>query len=135
MTTHKQVITLAKECFYCHEDAKGRPEYSANEYALERFYSIAFDAGRVAEREHWACGELESLRQQVYNLNRLCEFDNKTNEQLLQIVSDHLSGFVLCDNPPVAWTHSCNVLCLDNVELWIDRCPHCGKPAPKGMTK
>ena len=34
---------------------------------------------------------------------------------------------------PVAWTHSCNVLCLDNVELWIDRCPHCGKPAPKGM--
>ncbi|MBK6587905.1 MAG: hypothetical protein IPG22_06275 [Acidobacteria bacterium] len=51
MTTHKQVITLAKECFYCYEDAKGRPEYSANEYALERFYAIAFDAGRVAERE------------------------------------------------------------------------------------
>lgn len=36
---------------------------------------------------------------------------------------------------PVGWAHSCNVLCLDNVELWIDRCPHCGKPAPKGMTK
>ena len=35
---------------------------------------------------------------------------------------------------PVAWTHSCPVLCLDGVELWIDRCPHCGKPAaaPKG---
>jgi len=80
-----------------------------------------------------AANEIESLRQQVYDLNRLCEFDNKTNEQLLQIAADHLSGFVLCDNPPVAWTHSCNVLCLDNVELWIDRCPHCGKPAPKGV--
>ena len=91
--------------------------------AEELFYAGA------ASRDY----EVESLRQQVYNLNRLCEFDNKTNEQLLQIASDHLSGFVLCDNPPVAWTHSCNVLCLDNVELWIDRCPHCGKPAPKGM--
>ena len=35
----------------------------------------------------------------------------------------------------VYWTHSCNVLCLDNVELWIDRCPHCGKPSPFGVTK
>ena len=56
-----------------------------------------------------AANEIESLRQQVYDLNRLCEFDNKTNEQLLQIAADHLSGFVLCENPPV-WTHSCNVL-------------------------
>ena len=31
------------------------------------------------------------------------------------------------------WTHSCPVLCLDGVELWIDRCPHCGRPAPKGL--
>ena len=34
---------------------------------------------------------------------------------------------------PSSWTHSCPVLCLDGVELWIDRCPHCGKPAPKGL--
>jgi len=27
-----------------------------------------------------------------------------------------------------AWTHSCSVLCQDNVELWVDSCPHCGKP-------
>ena len=29
----------------------------------------------------------------------------------------------------VAWLHGCNVLCAD-IDLWIDRCPHCGKPRP-----
>ena len=29
----------------------------------------------------------------------------------------------------VAWLHGCNVLCT-NIDLWIDRCPHCGKPRP-----
>ena len=29
-----------------------------------------------------------------------------------------------------AWTHSCNALCIDGLELWIPQCPHCGKPAP-----
>lgn len=28
------------------------------------------------------------------------------------------------------WTHPCNALCME-IELWIDRCPHCGRPAPK----
>lgn len=28
------------------------------------------------------------------------------------------------------WTHPCNALCLDNLELWIPRCIHCGHPAP-----
>ena len=31
------------------------------------------------------------------------------------------------------WTHSCNALCME-IELWIDRCPHCGRPAPKAPT-
>ena len=29
------------------------------------------------------------------------------------------------------WKHSCNALCMDDVELWIPQCPHCGMPAPK----
>lgn len=29
----------------------------------------------------------------------------------------------------VAWSHGCNVLCA-NIDLWVDRCPHCGKPRP-----
>ena len=31
---------------------------------------------------------------------------------------------------PGGWKHSCNALCMDDVELWIPQCPHCGKPAP-----
>lgn len=26
------------------------------------------------------------------------------------------------------WSHSCNALCVDGLNLWIDTCPHCGMP-------
>ena len=29
---------------------------------------------------------------------------------------------------PVAWKHDCAALLTNDVELWIDACPHCGKP-------
>lgn len=29
---------------------------------------------------------------------------------------------------PVAWKHDCAALLQNDVELWVDRCPHCGKP-------
>ena len=28
----------------------------------------------------------------------------------------------------VAWKHDCAALLQNGIELWIDRCPHCGKP-------
>ena len=28
------------------------------------------------------------------------------------------------------WTHACNALCME-IALWIERCQHCGMPAPK----
>ena len=31
------------------------------------------------------------------------------------------------------WTHACNALCME-IALWIERCPHCGRPAPKAPT-
>ncbi len=41
---------------------------------------------------------------------------------------------------PVAWKHDCAALLANDVELWIDACPHCGKPRmhahpspPEGM--
>ena len=34
---------------------------------------------------------------------------------------------------PVAWKHVCNALCVNDLELWIARCPHCGKPAPDAI--
>jgi hypothetical protein len=39
---------------------------------------------------------------------------------------------------PVAWKHDCAALLQNDVELWVDRCPHCGKPRattkPEPMT-
>ena len=29
---------------------------------------------------------------------------------------------------PVGWKHDCAALLTNDVELWIDACPHCGKP-------
>lgn len=29
---------------------------------------------------------------------------------------------------PVEWKHDCSALCVNNLRLWVDRCPHCGKP-------
>ena len=29
---------------------------------------------------------------------------------------------------PAAWKHDCAALLMNDVELWIDACPHCGKP-------
>ena len=29
---------------------------------------------------------------------------------------------------PAAWEHDCAALLTNDVELWIDACPHCGKP-------
>lgn len=104
MTTHKQVITLAKECFYCYEDAKGRPEYSANEYALERFYAIAFDAGRVAERESKLS---DHIKREVLLRVKLSEIawsnDSKWQsdcaKESLAATAD-LSGLILCHAEP-----------------------------------
>ena len=39
---------------------------------------------------------------------------------------------VLQQGEHVAWKHSCNALCVDELELFIDSCPHCGKPRSAG---
>ena len=38
---------------------------------------------------------------------------------------------------PVAWKHDCAALLTNDVELWIDACPHCGKPrnAPQPVAR
>jgi len=36
---------------------------------------------------------------------------------------------------PVAWKHDCAALLTNDVELWIDACPHCGKPRPAPQPK
>ena len=35
---------------------------------------------------------------------------------------------VSAGSEPVSWKHDCAALLANDVELWIDACPHCGKP-------
>ena len=41
------------------------------------------------------------------------------------------------EREPVAWKHDCAALLTNDVELWIDACPHCGKPrnAPQPVAR
>ena len=39
------------------------------------------------------------------------------------------------EQEPVAWKHDCAALLTNDVELWIDACPHCGKPRPAPQPK
>ena len=49
MTTHEEVIAAARECI---EDFEQDSAWSAVDLSeLERFYDIAYEAGRQAERE------------------------------------------------------------------------------------
>lgn len=51
-------------------------------------------------------------------------------ERALQAQVDALTAEIarLRAVEPVAWKHDCAGLCTNDVELWIDACPHCGKP-------
>ena len=51
-------------------------------------------------------------------------------ERALQAQVDALTAELarLREQEPVAWKHDCAALCTNDVELWIDACPHCGKP-------
>lgn len=44
------------------------------------------------------------------------------------ILASEIDDFLASEQEHVAWTHSCNALCMDGLELWCDRCPHCCKP-------
>ena len=67
MTTREQIIAAAKK-------ADLQPYYDAQEVAIERFYSIAFDAGRVAEREECAkvCDHYTDFSSSPSNFSNNC---------------------------------------------------------------
>jgi hypothetical protein len=50
-------------------------------------------------------------------------------DELLRTAIQEAEAFV-----PVAWLHDCAALLQNDVEFWIDSCPHCGKPKPHPPT-
>ena len=51
-------------------------------------------------------------------------------ETVWRMIEARVDGKASPASVPEGWKHSCNALCMDDVELWIPQCPHCGKPAP-----
>ena len=51
---------------------------------------------------------------------------DKTREEAITALREALAE--QSEQEPVAWKHDCAALCANDVELWIDNCPHCGKP-------
>ena len=72
----------------------------------------------------YAHEELKPLKQRVAELEKDCEILQTNLDAALQQAEQAPA----VDAVPVAWKHDCAALLTNNVELWIDACPHCGKP-------
>jgi len=87
MTTREQSIAAAKECFDCLADGRGRTDYSADEHGIEKFYAIAFEAGRksvdtpVALAEAYRCGEEAGRVAEREECAKVCE-NNYWSEEI-----------------------------------------------------
>ena len=55
-------------------------------------------------------------------------FSTILRENLDSLYEDDGKPPKLVDVGSVGWKHDCAALCANDIELWIDRCPHCGKP-------
>jgi len=43
-------------------------------------------------------------------------------------ICDPITPSQRTEQETMSWKHDCAALLQNNVELWVDRCPHCGKP-------
>jgi len=51
----------------------------------------------------------------------------EAEQQMQALTQDQIDAANSIKSEPVAWKHDCDALCM-GIELWIARCPHCGKP-------
>jgi len=65
-------------------------------------------------------------------MNNLTERATSTIEQLLDVQAQLLVQLErLQAGQGEAWKHDCSALLTNDIELWINSCPHCGKPRPQ----
>ena len=83
---------------------------------------LAIDAARNYDIERVIKLLEEALAEPELNLN--C----KSVQKRLATVWGYVKA-EQAEQEPVAWKHDCAALCTNGVELWVDRCPHCGKPS------
>ena len=74
---------------------------------------------------------IEHCNKQVQALRMaldMIECEKHDRRHVRWAIVDALKEWQPAQQEPVAWKHDCAALLTNNVELWIDRCPHCGKP-------
>ena len=49
---------------------------------------------------------------------------------LNQDIGEYFSAKAPAPSVPDGWKHDCAGILANDVELWVDSCPHCGKPRP-----
>ena len=107
-------------------------------------------AWTTGEQEQWEHDEQRAMETEIISLREQVEKLTKERDEWMLDACPKLAAQVTVANeklaaaptPPVSedrkdaerfregWTHACNALCME-IALWIERCPHCGMPAPK----
>jgi hypothetical protein len=107
-TTHKTIDALAKEGYRCSIVER-----------LLKGESVGYDHGPQAE----------TIEEALLDVSKwLNERPNRPLDlRHVAMLAYHAQQTV--EHEPVAWKHDCAALLQNGIELWIDRCPHCGKPA------
>ena len=111
------MTTQQTEALQCAADL----EYSIPRHRIQdAFILAAYKALKMVRTQHARITELESQLAQRFDA--------------ADVATASAQGFrdgaasVSPVSEPVAWKHDCAALLANDVELWIDACPHCGKP-------
>ena len=74
--------------------------------------------------------QLQTIREALnLALNSLLSEATKYEHPLIKQALTALAELERLAGEPVAWKHDCAALLTNDVELWVDNCPHCGKPS------
>ena len=109
--------TQQTEALQCAADL----EYSIPRHRIQdAFILAAYKALKMVRTQHARITELESQLAQRFDAADVATASAQGFRDGVASVSPV--------SEPVAWKHDCAALLANDVELWIDACPHCGKP-------
>ena len=87
------------------------------------YWTLVLDAARVFWQQHT---KSDALSMTMAELHTDVELVIRAARGATQAAPSN--GALAAPAQPVAWLHDCAALLTNDVELWIDACPHCGKP-------
>ena len=111
------MTTQQTEALQCAADL----EYSIARHGMQDAFTLnAYRAMKMVRTQLARITELESQLAQRFDA---ADMATAAAQGFRDWVASVSAGSEL-----VAWKHDCAALLANDVELWIDACPHCGKP-------